>query len=115
LQNGEPSPHALYMVPVSNAMADTNYTLAGKYTRFLAEVGIPKLGENQQDPATGQVFEVLGDGKSLWKSKPVTKMDELQKVDVKVDKVKTLQLRVHCAGANAWARTAWFEPVVIEP
>ena len=87
----------------------------GKYVRLRAEVGVPKIEENAQDPQTPLVFEVLGDNKTLWRSKPVAKLDEFQSVDVKMEKVKILTLRVNCPEGNAWARAVWFEPMLIEP
>lgn len=112
---GEAAPHSLYIVPITRSHCELNYVLAGKYTRLIADIGVPKLEDFSENPASGLVFEVMGDGKSLWKSKPVTKLDEYQHLDVKLDKVKTLTLRVNCPGANAWARSVWFEPMVIEP
>lgn len=112
---GEVAPHSLFIVPISLSHCEVSYVLAGKYTRLIADIGVPKLEDFSENPASGLVFEVMGDGKSLWKSKPVTKLDEYQHLDVKLDKVNTLKLRVNCPGANAWARSVWFEPMVIEP
>jgi hypothetical protein len=91
-----------------------SYTLGGKWTVLRATVGVPTIEEKTGNPATGLIFEVLGDGKSLWKSEPVTVIDTFQTCAVKVEKVKTLTLKVHCPGANFWARSVWFEPVLIE-
>ena len=68
-------------------------------------------GEN---PATALTFEVLGDGKSLWKSKPVAKLDMYETCELKIDKVKTLTLRVSCPGPNTFARAMWYEPILVE-
>ncbi len=112
---GGPVPHTILIVPVSRSVGEVSYNSMGKYVRLRAEVGVPKIEENAQDPQTPLVFEVLGDNKTLWRSKPVAKLDEFQSVDVKMEKVKILTLRVNCPEGNAWARAVWFEPMLIEP
>jgi hypothetical protein len=112
--NGELVPHSINMVPPTKGTAQVKYTLGGKWTAFRATVGVPKIEDNAENPASALTFEVLGDGKSLWKSEPVTKLDEFQTCAVNVEKVKVLTLLVHAAGRYYWARSVWFEPVLID-
>ena len=70
------------------------WELGGRYVGFSAIVGV-------DDAAAGSgsvEFEVLGDGRSLWRSKVLTGRDEpLRTPLVEVKGVKTLALRVHAA------------------
>jgi hypothetical protein len=112
--NGELVPHSINMVPPTKGTAQVKYPLGGKWTAFRATVGVPKIEDAAENPASALTFEVLGDGKSLWKSEPVTKLDEFQTCAVSVEKVKVLTLLIHAAGRYYWARSVWFEPVLIE-
>jgi hypothetical protein len=112
--NGEPVPHSLFVHPTSKSFSQVRYPLGGKWTFFHASAGVPKIKDGQADPSSELRFEVIGDDKSLWKSEPVTKKDEFQICTVKVEKVKTLTLRVHCAAGDTNARAFWIEPVLVE-
>lgn len=75
-----------------HADSTITYSLDGKYSQFLADVGA-------DDGATGSiVFEVRGDGVSLYKSAVLRKVDGAQKVDVSVIGVTTLTLLVTNGG-----------------
>jgi hypothetical protein len=112
--NGELAPHSILLHPPVKGASQVKYTLGGTSTAFRATVGVPKLEEEAGNPGSPLTFEVLGDGKSLWKSEPVTKVDTFQKCEVNVTKVKVLTLLVHCPEANFWARAVWFEPLLAE-
>jgi hypothetical protein len=111
--NGEIIPHSLFMHPDGKGEASVSYTLTGKMVAFRASIGIPKYLDPQQNPASPITFDILGDGKSLWKSEPVTTIDAFQTCLVNLDKVKTLTLRVSCKDFH-WAHAVWFGPIVIE-
>jgi hypothetical protein len=111
--NGDAILHSVFTHPDSNGEASVSYTLAGKMVAFRASIGIPKYLNPQQNPASPVTFEIMGDGKSLWKSEPVTNIDAFQTCSVKLDKVKTLTLRVSCKDFH-WAHAVWFGPIVIE-
>jgi len=112
--NGELVPHSIHLHPPDNGFSTISYPLAGKYTVFRATVGVPKVQDDQGDPVSGLTFEVLGDGKSLWKSEPVTKTEAFQRCELRVEKVKTLTLRVNCPDKSNWAWAWWFEPTILE-
>jgi hypothetical protein len=111
--NGEVIPHSLFTHPDGKGEASVSYTLTGKMVAFRASIGIPNHVEAQQDPFSALTFEVLGDGKSLWKSEPVTKIETFQTCTMNIEKVKVLTLRVSCKDFH-WAHAVWFGPVVIE-
>ncbi len=112
--NGEPAPHSISIFAPPKGTAQVKYPLDGKWLAVRATVGVPKVEDSTQEPASALVFEVLGDGKSLWKSEPVKKRDEFQTCVVSVEKVKVLTLQVHCAGKPEWCRAVWFEPTLVE-
>lgn len=110
---GEEVSHCIFMHPEAKGEGQASFALGGKATAFRAALGIPKYTNPQYNPAAPVTFEVLGDGKSLWKSEPVTKMDEFQTCTVNVEKVKTLTLRIS-AKDYGWAHAVWFAPLIAE-
>jgi|SRR5579883_152904 len=112
--NGELVPHSINVIPTHRGTAQVKYMLGEKWTAFRATVGVPKIEDNGRDPASALTFEVIGDSKSLWKSEPVTKMNEFQQCTVNIEKVKALTLLIHCADRAEWARSVWFEPMLYE-
>jgi hypothetical protein len=111
--NGEAIPHSIFMHAENSGEGSASYTLPAKILAFRASIGIPKYLDGQQDPASPVTFEVLGDGKSLWKSEPVAKLDAIQTCTVNLDKVKTLTLRVRCQDGH-WVHAVWFGPIIFE-
>ncbi len=112
--NGVLAPHSILLHPPQRGSSQVSYPLGGKWTAFGATVGLPKIDEKTGDPESELTFEIRGDGKSLWKSEPVTKFETFQSCTIRVEKVKTLTLLTHCPGNNAWARCVWFEPILVE-
>nr|WP_020472999.1 NPCBM/NEW2 domain-containing protein [Zavarzinella formosa] len=112
--DGRAIPHSIFMHPDTNLPAGVSYTLPVKVSVFRTSIGVPYHEDKQPDPHSALTFEVLLDGKSIWKSEPVTKMDTFQTVTLKVDKAKTLTLRAYCAGSGGGAHCVWFAPVLIE-
>lgn len=111
---GTPAPHSIFIHAAPSGVTEASFPLDGKWIAFRTHVGVPKLEENAGNPATPLIFEVVGDGKPLWKSDPVAKTETYQTCEVRVQKVKTLTLKVRCPGNNSWARAVWFEPVLAE-
>lgn len=111
--DGEEVPHCIFIHPEKGGEGQASFALGGKATAFRAALGIPKYTDPQYNPAAPVTFEVLGDGKVLWKSEPVTKMDEFQTCTVNVERVKTLTLRIS-ARDYGWAHAVWFAPIVTE-
>lgn len=112
--NGELIPHSIFLVPPPNGSSEVSYPVTGKFVALRLTVGVTRIGDDAGDPGTPLTFEVFGDGKSLWKSKPVEKLDMYETCEVKIDKVKKVTLRVSCPGPNTRARAMWYEPVLIE-
>jgi hypothetical protein len=70
------------------------YALNGQFKRFSSRIGVDRAAQGRGSV----VFEVLADGKSIWKSKTVTGVDAPEKIDLPVDGVKRLRLTVTDAG-----------------
>ena len=104
------SPHGLFMHPGKKNFAGVTYDLDRKSRRFKAEVGIDDTARG--GPATPLVFEVWGDGKLMWQSKPVISKGQLQACDLNISRVKLLHLRVNCPGDGDNAHCVWIEPRV---
>ena len=110
----ETVPHCVYMHTPARGDSEASYPLGGKWVGLRVAVGVPKPDDKTAVLATPLTFEVLGDGKSLWKSEPVAGFDAFQTAVLRVEKVKTLTLRVNCPGHNGWAQSVWFAPVLVE-
>lgn len=81
--------------------------LAGAFKRFQGGVG---LNDRSGESKTALVLEVLGDGKSLWKSQPVKALKDAEDFDLDVSGIHELTLVVDCPGDNASALALWVEP-----
>lgn len=77
-----------------HANSELSFELGGRFKNFICAVGIAtRMGKRGS-----VVFEVLGDGKQLFQSKTVHGGADALPVDVKVEGVKKLVLRVNDAG-----------------
>ena len=63
--------------------------------------------------ATGLIFQVVGDDKVIWNSKPIQAKGDSQDCWVKVEGIDVLELRVVCPGSHAWAHAVWLDPYVL--
>jgi hypothetical protein len=108
--NGVRSPNAIFMHPEPQSFASVTYDLKNPYTVFRAKAHIVSRHRQQGNPVTPLTFEVLGDGKTLWKSKPLTKKGQSRACEVKITGVRVLELRVNCPGPHDWAWSVWIEP-----
>ncbi len=107
LFNGGSAPKALSLHAVSNGSATVKYRLDKKSSVFKSTIGLHESEEVTKTPLT---FEVLGDGKSLWKSKVIKGPRQTDACLLDVSQVDVLELRVHCPGDFHAARAIWFDP-----
>jgi hypothetical protein len=112
--DGDLVPHSIFLHPPAKGFSQVSYPLGGRWKMFRSTIGVPKAEGNIEDPRSPLTFEVIGDGKSLWKSEPVTKREAFQTCTINIEKVKALTLRVHCENANNYAWAFWFEPILAE-
>lgn len=105
--------HSILLHPKSGSQSLASYPVSRLWSQVRGEVFIPQIGEERGRIASPIVFELVGDNKVLWASKPIQEFDKRQAFQVDIDKVETLHLRVKCPGAHDYARAMWIEPVLI--
>jgi hypothetical protein len=109
---GTPSPNGLGMHPPPSGYAAAKYRLGKQAVRFRAKGA---LNDGSSFTIGSCFFEVLGDGRSLWKSKTISKEKQVQECDIDVTGVEVLELRVvdpDIVNTGIWA--VWFEPRVLQ-
>lgn len=109
--SGKESPNGLSMCPNSNTYACAKFRIEKTAQTFLASVALNDTAN--PPPPTPLTFEVHGDGKVLWKSKPVTVTRSVQECKVDVTGVEVLELRVDCPGSYVNAQAVWLDPHVL--
>ena len=77
---------------------------------FRSQVVIPEMFPWQGDPRTPLVFEIQGDGRLLWESRPMGQKGDHQACTVSVQGVDELTLLIDCPGPENWGLGAWIEP-----
>ena len=105
--------HSIFLHPKSGGQSLASYPVSRLWSQVRGEVFIPQIGDDRGRIGSPIVFELVGDNKVLWASKPIQEFDKRQMFQVDIDKVETLHLRVKCAGIHDYARAVWLEPVLI--
>ena len=105
---GVPIKHAISMHPPGNGDSKVSFVVDRKFRTFTATVGI----QDKAHPQSAITFELRGDGKLIWASRPIRQSDEGQECNVAVQNFKVLQLVVHCPGANNDSWATWFNPML---
>jgi serine/threonine protein kinase len=110
------SPHGIGLhVPDYPNYCSLTYRLGQRADRFRAIAALNDTVSAPLDKNRGITFEVLGDGKSLWKSdKPLQVRGQLQPIDLDVGRVDVLELRVSIDGAHNGGHAVWFEPRLLK-
>jgi hypothetical protein len=110
--NGKNYPNAIAMCPVRESHGSISFRLGGKYQ--LLQTGMAMDDSCAGLNKTAVTFEVLGDGKSLWKSPPVKEMKKIGECKVDIIGVDVLELRVNCPGDHDHVHAVWLEPEVLK-
>jgi serine/threonine protein kinase len=108
--NDQPSPKGLFLHPPTNGFSCVGYELKGRYRRFRATAAINDSGKS----ATPLTFAVWGDGKTLWKSRPLQQPGETDDCNVDVSGLRRLDLEVDCPGPSSYAHAVWVEPRLLK-
>jgi hypothetical protein len=108
--NGTSSPRGLAMHPPDLKFAAVKYRLGKQAAQLKAVVA---LNDSANRVLSAAIFEVLGDGRSLWKSAPVSKAGQSQECAVDVSGVEVLELRVHSTGSHFGLHAVWVDPHLV--
>jgi len=111
--NGKASKKGLGLHPPVQGYSSASFRLEKKAAVFKGAVAL-----DDRSKATDfweAIFEVRGDGKLLWKSKPVKKQGiKPQEFSVNVTDVDVLELRVVAPGHNIELHAVWIDPRVFQ-
>jgi len=108
--NKKPTPKGIILTwPTFKDATHAKYRLDDKAMIFQTTVGF----DDSHNEAFGQtgVFEVIGDGQSLWKSKTLVKKTDLDSCRIAVEGVKVLELRVSTS-KNFVCVPLWLDPMI---
>jgi hypothetical protein len=87
------------------------YELGGKYRIFLCRTGVP----DGIVPTVAVRLAILADGKEVYRSVPMTCLEDASVVSINVDGVRTLTLRAETAGqVNLPAAAVWGDPMLVK-
>jgi hypothetical protein len=117
--NGKPSLNGLSMHAIENDCSTVKYKLGKAALTFRASAalndsaGAPDRPVGEGSIPTPLTFEVRGDGKALWTSRPIDEARHVEDCEVDVRGVDVLELRVNCPGSQVNAQAVWLEPRVL--
>lgn len=101
--------NGLSLHPPNNGFSNVRYRLDKTAQTLHAEVAI---NDSSSGPQSALVFEVVGDGKSLWRSQPLQVKNKKIECQADVAQVDMLELRITCLGGSAMAHGVWLDPYV---
>ncbi len=106
----KPLQFGIYLHARPSGNATITYRLRKRFSSFRSQVVIPEMLPRQGDPRTPLVFKIQGDGRVLWRSKPLSQKGDNQTCKVSVEGVDELSLLIDCPGPENWGLGAWIEP-----
>jgi hypothetical protein len=97
-----------------HARSEVSFLLNKEFSTFSTKVGLPDYLANERSGSRvvgSVVFEILGDGKSLWKSKVMRRGELPVYTEVGISNISELKLIVTDAGdGNILDHACWIEP-----
>jgi NPCBM/NEW2 domain len=105
--DGKTYNHAISAHPSANGMSWVVYEVNRSNLVFKGKVALGDAGEKPESPVS---FAILGDGKPLWRSRPLDRKGVAQDFDVPLLGVVRLEIRTICQGGNSWAVGVWLDP-----
>jgi hypothetical protein len=102
-------------LPPAEGCCTLRYRVRRRYDTFVAGVALNDTAQTAdlERAGTRVVFEVRGDGASLWRSQPIVRPKHMEQCSVQIVDVQVLELVVHCPGSNASAHAAWIDPALV--
>jgi hypothetical protein len=115
IRNTTPS-HGIQAHPVgSDSSSLVSFRIPKAYHYLSGTVGIASVnGDCPPRDCTPLIFRIEGDGKLLWKSRPMQKADAPKPFIVAFGDISTLNLFVDCPGDWAAAWALWIDPVLTQ-
>ena len=108
--DGFKSPEGIGLHPPENGEATAKYKLGSQWNSFVADVAVNDFNE----PFSGTLnFVVLGDGKEIWKSPPITTRGAVISCKVNIKGISTLQLKTQTGRAHG-AHAVWLDPHLLK-
>jgi hypothetical protein len=105
------SPNGLGMHPPGNGATVVKYRLGKQAAVFRA---LAALNDTSTADTSAALFDVLGDGKSLWRSRPITRAGKPQECSVSIADVDVLELQVAVQGSYIGVHAVWIEPRLLQ-
>jgi hypothetical protein len=110
--NGAFAKQGLSMHATTRGFSFARYRLDGKYTSFHSAAAVNDSVRLVGMATTPLTFSVVGDGRELWKSRPIQRLGESQSCTVDVTGVGQLEVRVYCPDGYEAAHAVWVDPYV---
>jgi eukaryotic-like serine/threonine-protein kinase len=110
---GKRAEHGIFMhgsMDPNDPEARVMYRLARQFNTFRARVALNDGPPRSESP---MIFQVFGDGKPLWGSRPISTQADTQSCEVSVKGVETLELVLGFANGardNRGTHGAWLDP-----
>jgi len=107
-------PKAIAAIPDGSTPAVVEYQLPAPASRIQGRVGVfsPSDAKPDQQPGSPLVFEVVADGRVVWRSQPMNKRDTSQAFRADLRGASSIELRTNTeSGYAAWG--AWLDPQVV--
>lgn len=110
--DGRESPHGLSMHPGDGPDGGcfVKYSLPKGTKRFSATATLDQSGSFKH---CGIGFEVIADGKTVWKSETINKDHKSEKCDVAIKDCRNLELRTYTVTAAHGGHAVWIEPYIV--
>ena len=103
--------HALSLHPPEKGTSKVAYNATHYYHVFRGTAAIDDSAGKAASPLT---FAVVGDGKTLWKSRPLQQAGDREDCTIIISGVEVLELRVYCPGKRDKAHAVWLAPRFLE-
>ena len=109
--------HGLFAHPPASSFSSIAYNVPKGYRELTGTAAIADLprdpdGQVATGSRTPLTFQVIGDGRILWKSRPLQRSRDKQPFSVDVSGVGKLELRVGCPGFANHAWAIWVDPML---
>jgi len=104
---------SLHAASSRSGPAFADFDIDGKYTKFQSAVAVNDGNNHLGRTGSPLTFVVKGDGKELWRSRPVQATGYVQEIhELSIVGVKTLTLQVFAEASNACSHSVWLDPTV---